>query len=76
MLAPDRVGTLPPGTLTGIQRGVEKESLRVRPDGALAVTPHPAALGSALISDGLVTATTLFFRPLFHQLRQTFLSPD
>jgi glutamate--cysteine ligase len=31
-----------------LKRGIEKESLRVRPDGALALTPHPAALGSAL----------------------------
>ncbi|MFO1397645.1 MAG: glutamate--cysteine ligase [Burkholderiales bacterium] len=55
MLAPERVGALPPGTLNGIQRGVEKESLRVRPDGALAVTPHPAALGSALTHASITT---------------------
>ncbi|KIG02699.1 glutamate--cysteine ligase [Caballeronia concitans] len=29
-------------------RGIEKESLRVTPDGKLAMTPHPRALGSAL----------------------------
>jgi len=34
--------------LNGLKRGIEKESLRVRTDGALALTPHPAALGSAL----------------------------
>ncbi|WP_418319000.1 glutamate--cysteine ligase [Piscinibacter sakaiensis] len=34
--------------LKGIRRGIEKESLRVLPGGALASTPHPAALGSAL----------------------------
>ena len=34
--------------LTGLRRGIEKESLRVRPDGTLATTPHPARLGSAL----------------------------
>ena len=34
--------------LTGIRRGLEKESLRVQEDGLLASTPHPAALGSAL----------------------------
>src|SRR6201994_3069441 len=32
----------------GGRKGVEKESLRVRPDGALATTMHPQSLGSAL----------------------------
>ncbi|WP_444718930.1 glutamate--cysteine ligase [Paucibacter soli] len=31
-----------------MRRGVEKESLRANADGSLALTPHPAALGSAL----------------------------
>src|SRR5579862_9327792 len=35
-------------TLTHLRRGIEKESLRVRPDGSLATTPHPARLGSPL----------------------------
>jgi glutamate--cysteine ligase len=39
------------GVLQGGLKGVEKESLRVRPDGALAKTPHPVALGSALTHD-------------------------
>ena len=34
--------------LAGIRRGIEKEGLRVLPNGALALTPHPQALGSAL----------------------------
>ena len=34
--------------LTGGGRGIEKESLRISPDGLIAQTPHPAALGSAL----------------------------
>lgn len=34
--------------LLGQKRGLEKESLRSQPDGKLALTPHPAALGSAL----------------------------
>jgi glutamate--cysteine ligase len=34
--------------LKGIRRGIEKESLRVNPDGTLAQTPHPKALGSPL----------------------------
>ncbi|MBT7963770.1 MAG: glutamate--cysteine ligase, partial [Porticoccaceae bacterium] len=34
--------------LTGIMRGIEKESLRVESSGRLAQTPHPKTLGSAL----------------------------
>ncbi|MEQ9463581.1 MAG: glutamate--cysteine ligase, partial [Haliea sp.] len=34
--------------LQRIQRGLEKESLRITPEGRLAQTPHPAGLGSAL----------------------------
>jgi len=43
-----RLAALSPALLKGLKRGIEKESLRVRPDGALALTPHPRALGSAL----------------------------
>ena len=39
---------------TGL-RGIERESLRVTPDGALAMTPHPHALGSALTHPSLTT---------------------
>jgi glutamate--cysteine ligase len=46
---------LPREVLTSIRRGVEKESLRVRPDGLLADTPHPAALGSALTHPHITT---------------------
>ncbi len=38
-----------------IVRGVEKESLRVTPDGTLALTPHPEALGSALTHSEITT---------------------
>ncbi|WP_193163128.1 glutamate--cysteine ligase [Microbulbifer hainanensis] len=41
--------------LKGIRRGIEKESLRVTPDGALAQTPHSEALGSALSHDSITT---------------------
>ena len=34
--------------LQGGETGLEKESLRVGPDGSIAQTPHPATLGSAL----------------------------
>ncbi|KMQ80950.1 Glutamate--cysteine ligase [Candidatus Burkholderia pumila] len=36
-------------------RGIEKESLRVRPDGSLAMTPHPASFGSALTHPYITT---------------------
>jgi len=51
----DRLRLLDPQLLRAIQRGMEKESLRVRTDGALAVTPHPAALGSALAHPRITT---------------------
>jgi len=44
-----------PQVLQGGRKGVEKESLRVRADGALARTPHPRALGSALTNEHITT---------------------
>ena len=41
--------------LAGGRKGVEKESLRVFPDGSLADTPHPASLGSALTNAYITT---------------------
>lgn len=41
--------------LRGMRRGLEKESLRSRPDGTLALTPHPQALGSALTHPHITT---------------------
>ena len=41
--------------LKAIRRGVEKESLRVHPGGALALTPHAQALGSALTHPHITT---------------------
>jgi glutamate--cysteine ligase len=41
--------------LRGVRRGIEKESLRATPAGALALTPHPAALGSALTHPHITT---------------------
>lgn len=42
-------------TLTGIRRGIEKESLRIQPDGRLAQTAHPEKLGSALTHPSITT---------------------
>lgn len=41
--------------LVGMLRGIEKEGLRVRPDGYLAQTPHPAKLGSKLTHPFITT---------------------
>ena len=46
---------LAPGALAAMRRGVEKESLRALPQGGLALTPHPAALGSALTNPNITT---------------------
>ncbi len=43
------------GILTAIHRGIEKESLRITPQGKLAQTPHPAGLGSALTHSSITT---------------------
>ena len=41
--------------LTGLRRGIEKEGLRVLPDGSLAHDAHPRALGSALTHPHITT---------------------
>jgi len=41
--------------LYGGLKGVEKESLRISPDGFLSQTPHPAGLGSALTNRYITT---------------------
>lgn len=44
-----------PDALNGIGRGIERETLRVRPDGYLATTAHPASLGAALTHKWITT---------------------
>ncbi|MFA5663011.1 glutamate--cysteine ligase [Castellaniella sp.] len=44
-----------PELLRSIRRGIEKEGLRVDARGGLALTPHPASLGSALTNPGITT---------------------
>lgn len=41
--------------LTGMLRGIEKEGLRVKPDGHLSQTPHPTKLGSKLTHPFITT---------------------
>jgi glutamate--cysteine ligase len=51
----DRLAALTAARLKGMRRGIEKESLRATADGALAMTPHPKALGSALTHPHITT---------------------
>ncbi len=51
----ERLAAGQPSLLTGIRRGVEKESLRIGPEGTLAQTPHPPELGSALTHGSITT---------------------
>jgi glutamate--cysteine ligase len=51
----ERLRSLTPERLQGIRRGIEKESLRTDASGALAQTPHPSALGSALTHPHITT---------------------
>jgi glutamate--cysteine ligase len=51
----ERLKAMSAARLQGMGRGVEKESLRVTPEGALARTPHPQALGSALTHPHITT---------------------
>ena len=44
-----------PTALSGGKTGLEKESLRVGPDGSIAQTLHPATLGSALMHPWITT---------------------
>ncbi|WHZ10704.1 MAG: Glutamate--cysteine ligase [Burkholderiaceae bacterium] len=50
-----RLARVSPERLKGMRRGIEKESLRVQANGALAMTPHPPALGSALTHPHITT---------------------
>jgi glutamate--cysteine ligase len=50
-----RLAALSPYRIRGMRRGIEKESLRATPEGALAMTPHPQALGSALTHPHITT---------------------
>jgi glutamate--cysteine ligase len=60
-----------PGCLAGGRKGIEKESLRVGPDGLLSPRPHPLALGSALTNKFITTdfseALLEFVTPAYHQ---------
>jgi glutamate--cysteine ligase len=44
-----------PQIMQGGRKGIERESLRVTPDGRIAQTPHPTSLGSALTHENITT---------------------
>ncbi|GAA6143485.1 glutamate--cysteine ligase [Hydrogenophaga sp. 5NK40-0174] len=50
-----RLDSLGSERVLGMRRGLEKESLRVQPDGRLALTPHPKSLGSPLTHPRITT---------------------
>lgn len=50
-----RISALSQSQLTGMRRGIEKESLRAHSAGGLALTPHPLKLGSALTHPHITT---------------------
>ena len=66
--------------LSGGGKGLEKESLRVTPEGCIAQTPHPAALGSTLTHPHITTdyseALLEFVTSPFADLRGTLASLD
>ncbi|MGB5081149.1 MAG: glutamate--cysteine ligase, partial [Burkholderiales bacterium] len=71
-ISQERLRALSPDLLKRLRRGIEKESLRVRPDGALALTPHPVALGSALKHPYI---TTDFSESLIELITGVHLTP-
>jgi len=60
-------------TFTQMVRGIEKESLRIEPNGHLAQTPHPSALGSALTHPSI---TTDYSEALLEFITPTFTDTD
>lgn len=69
------IASADPSLLCGIGRGIEKESLRVTPDGTLAQTAHPQGLGSALTHDSITTdyseALLEFITPVSRDIDET-----
>ncbi|WP_103035244.1 glutamate--cysteine ligase [Castellaniella caeni] len=74
-LASDRRAQLAahPELLRSIQRGIEKEGLRVDSGGTLVHTPHPASLGAALTNPHI---TTDYSESLLELITSPLGSPD
>ncbi|WP_340612012.1 glutamate--cysteine ligase [Xenorhabdus bharatensis] len=64
-----------PAVLDGICRGIERETLRVTPDGHLAMTQHPESLGASLTHKWITTdfAESLleFITPVDSDIKRT-----
>ncbi|PHM55967.1 glutamate--cysteine ligase [Xenorhabdus sp. KK7.4] len=64
-----------PAVLDGICRGIERETLRVTPDGHLAMTKHPESLGASLTHKWITTdfAESLleFITPVDSDIKRT-----
>ena len=50
-----KIRSMAPERLRQMRRGNEKESLRAQPSGAMALTPHPSALGAPLTHPHITT---------------------
>jgi glutamate--cysteine ligase len=59
--------------LEGITHGIEKESLRISPNGHISLTPHPKGLGSPLTHE---LVTTDFSEALIEFITPTFQNPE
>jgi glutamate--cysteine ligase len=59
--------------LSALNHGLEKESLRIDPAGHLALTPHPAGVGSALTHPNI---TTDFSEALMEFITPVFTRPE
>ncbi|VFP84381.1 Glutamate--cysteine ligase [Candidatus Erwinia haradaeae] len=61
-----------PNCLKGIGRGIERETLRIRPDGFLATTQHPKSFGSPLTHQWITTdfaeALLEFITPVYNDI--------
>lgn len=70
-----RLAATTPALLTDLRRGVEKESLRINPEGTLAQSPHPSGLGSALTHGSITTdyseALLEFITPVSRSISET-----
>ncbi len=66
--------------LNSINRGIEKESLRIQPNGRLAQTPHPQHLGSALAHPRITTdyseALLEFITPVANNMNDSLTCLD
>ncbi|MGR5236743.1 glutamate--cysteine ligase [Vibrio alfacsensis] len=63
-----------PEVFTQFGRGVERETLRYRQDGRLAITPHPEGLGSAFTNKWITTdfseSLLEFITPVSHEVSE------